>query len=97
MPFFRVMLQGTGICFKHDGDGSTPCVGFYTSRAVRASSAEEAVEKAKQSVLELWRTEEYIRANSGGMPVLSTTKVDEISFWQTRKIPNAGHTFYTEK
>lgn len=97
MPFFRVMLHGTGISFKDDEGDPAPCIGFYTSRAVRAGSAEEAVEKAKKSVLELWRTEEYARANTGGMPVLNTTKVEEISFWQSRKIPSAGHTFYTEE
>ena len=97
MPFFRVMLHGTGISFNGDDPGATPCIGFYTSRAVRAGSAEEAVEKAKKSVLDLWKTEEYVRANSSGLPVLSTTKVEEISFWRSRAIPNAGHTFYTEE
>jgi hypothetical protein len=95
MPFFRVVLHGTGINFRIEG-GSRTCIGFYTSRAVRAGSAEEAVEKAKGSVLAVWATEEYVRANAGGLPVLSTEKVEEVSFWQARKIPNKGHTFYAE-
>lgn len=95
MLFFRVVLHGTGISFTLDG-ASRPCIGFYTSRSVRASSAEEAVHKANQLVLATWRTEEYIRANSGGLPLLTTDEVEEISFWRTLKIPNTGHTFYAE-
>jgi hypothetical protein len=95
MPFFRVVLHGTGINFRIEG-GSTPCIGFYTSRAVRANSAEEAAEKATQSVLAVWATEEYVRANAGGVPLLSIDKVEKVSFWQARKIPNNGHTFYAE-
>lgn len=96
MPYFRVILHGTGIVLN-DLDGGKPCIGFYTSRAVRASSAEEAVEKAKKSVLELWMTDEYVRANSGGPPVLSTKSIDEISFREARKVPKKGHVFYTEE
>jgi hypothetical protein len=95
--YFRVVLHGTGIVFKEfDGD-EEPAIGFYTSRVVRAGSAEEAVEKAKRSVLELWMTEEYVRANAGGPPRLSTKSIDEISFSAARKAPNEGHIFYTEE
>jgi hypothetical protein len=96
VPFFRVVLHGTGINFRIEGS-SKPCIGFYTSRAVRAGSAEEAVEKAKRAVLAVWETQEYVRANAAGLPVLSTDKVEEVSFWQARKIPNKGHTFYAEE
>jgi len=96
MPFFRVVLHGTGIKFTMDGS-TKPCIGFYTSRGVRTGSAEEAVEKAKKSVMAVWATEEYVRANAGSLPLLSTDKVEQVSFWQARKIPNAGHTFYAEE
>lgn len=96
MPFFRVVLHGTGISFRIEGS-SKPGIGFYTSRAIRAGSAEEAVEKARKSVLAVWATDEYVRANAGGPPVLSTDKVEEVTFWQARKIPSNGHTFYAEE
>jgi len=96
MPFFRVVLHGTGINFRIEG-GSKPCIGFYTSRAVRAGSAEEAVEKAKKSVLAVWATEEYVRANAGDVPLLSTDRVEKVSFWQARRIPNSGHAFYAQE
>jgi hypothetical protein len=96
MPFFRVVIHGTGITFRIEGS-SKPAISFYTSRAVRAGSAEEAVAKAKNSVLAVWATEEYVRANAGGMPVLSTDKVEEVSFWQARRTPTEGHAFYAEK
>jgi len=74
-----------------------PLIGFYTSRAVRAASAEQAVEKAKESVLAVWQTEEYVRANSGNLPKLDATEVERISFWRSLKIPNAGHTLYADE
>lgn len=89
------MLHGTGIKFEIEGS-TKPAIGFYTSRAVRAGSAEEAVEMAKQSVLAVWATQEYVRANSGRAPSLDTDKVEQVSFWQARKIPRSGHTFYVE-
>ena len=95
MPYFRVILHGTGIRFLY-GEGTKTANGFYTSRAVRAACAEEAVQKAKVSVLETWASQEYVSANQGGMPQLSSDTVEQISFWQARKIPKTGHTFYAE-
>jgi hypothetical protein len=90
------MLHGTGILL-HAEDDSPPAIGFYTSRAVKAESAEEAVEKAKRSVLAVWASDRYITANKGGMPVLTTENVARISFWQSLKIPNKGHSFYARE
>jgi hypothetical protein len=53
--------------------------------------------KAKKSVLELRATPEYTVANKGKMPDLETHVVDRVSFWEARKIPKRGHTFYTEE
>jgi hypothetical protein len=97
MPYFRVILHGTGVLFDDVGDGSSPCIGFYTGRGLRASCAEEAVLKAKKSVLELWATAEYRSANKGRMPDLKTHLVERASFWEARKIPKRGHIFYTEE
>jgi hypothetical protein len=95
MPLFRVVLHGTGIRFTLEGE-TRPCIGFYTSRSVWASSVEEAVHKANQLVLATWQTEEYTRANTGDLPLLTTDKVEKISVWRALTIPNAGHTFYAE-
>jgi len=95
VPYYRVILHGTGIRFVY-GDETRTANGFYTSRGVRAGSAEEAVQKAKASVLATWSTQEYVSANKGGMPQLSSDTVEQVSFWQARKIPKTGHTFYAE-
>src|SRR5262245_6545431 len=96
MKWFRVILHGTGICLRSE-DGSAPAIGFYTSRGVRADCAEEAIDKAKRSVLSEWEAGEYKAVNSGETPLLTTDTVEQIGFWQARKIPNRGHTFYTEE
>ena len=90
------MLHGTGILF-HTEDDSPPAIGFYTSRAIKAESAEEAVEKARRSVFEVWASDEYTSANKGNAPVLTTEQVARISFWQSLKIPNKGHSFYVRE
>jgi hypothetical protein len=74
-----------------------PLIGFYTSRAVRAATTEQAIERAKQSVLAVWQTEEYLRANTGNLPNLDATEVERISFWRSPKVPNAGHTLYADE
>jgi hypothetical protein len=89
------MLHGHGIRFPFE-DGKL-VIGFYTSRVVMAASAEEAVEKAKAQVTELWASPEYAAQNQGPLPVLKTEKVSEVSWWQARKIPNKGHTFYANE
>jgi hypothetical protein len=96
MPFFRVVLHGTGIRFMIAGSAK-PAIGFYTSRRVRAGSAEEAIAKARRSVSALWTREDYVRANSGDLPFLSTDAIEQVTFWEAWRIPNAGHTFYDEE
>jgi hypothetical protein len=93
MPHFRVILQGTGIRVPA---GRDVAVGFYATRAVRAASAEEAVMKAKQRVMENWTTGEYAESNKGNTPTLETESVERIGFLAAWRIPNSGHAFYTE-
>jgi hypothetical protein len=95
MARYAVMLHGHGIRFPFE-DGKL-MIGFYTSRVVTAASAEEAVEKAKAQVTDLWTSAEYATQNQGSLPVLETEKVAEVSWWQARKIPTKGHTFYANK
>ena len=96
MPYFRVLIHGTGIRFAMEGSHK-PLIGFYTSRAVRAATTEQAIERAKASVLAVWKTQEYVRANAGTLPKLDATEVERISFWRSLKIPNAGHALYADE
>jgi hypothetical protein len=86
------MLNGRGILMP--SDEGKDIIGFFTTRAVRASSAEEAVVKTKASVAKLWATE-YREINKGAAPILITEEVEEIGFWRALKILNKGHVFYT--
>jgi hypothetical protein len=55
MPYYRVTLEGSGIRVE-DADGGPPIIGFFTTRAVRAHSVEEAEQMAKANV-----TSDYVQ------------------------------------
>lgn len=93
MPYFCVILHGTGILLESE-DASPPIIGFYTTRTVSAVSAEEAVEKARRAVRALWASGEYHALNKGALPVLTVDTVKQVSLWQFLRSPNKGHTFY---
>ena len=52
MSYYRVLINGKGISMPSE-DGSSTVIGFFTTRAVKAQCAEEAVEKAKAIVKEI--------------------------------------------
>ena len=80
MPFFRVMLSGTGISLPCE-EGSAPIVGFYTTRDVYASSIEQAVRKATDLVLKHWLPGgNYAAANEGAVPTITLDKSLRVSF-----------------
>ena len=55
MPYYMVMLCGTGIEVVMDFDGSQrPVVGFYATRSVQARDAEEAGRRATELVRQAW-------------------------------------------
>jgi hypothetical protein len=72
-----------------------PIIGFYTTRHVKASSAEAASEKVKDVVLSDWRSGVYAQANHGNLPELTIKSVDKIRFIDALRSPNAGYTFYS--
>jgi hypothetical protein len=74
-----------------------PAIGFYTTRAIKADSAEEAVTKAKAQVADLWATSEYATRNKGALPILETEAVEEISYLEARRMPTKGHSFYEKE
>jgi hypothetical protein len=93
MAYYQVMLRGEGISVPAE-DGAPPIIGFYTTRIVRASSADGAIAAAQQLVLAEWTTGSYAVANRGALPRLSVESVGVSGFlaWVTMK--NRGCTFY---
>ena len=95
MPYFRVVLEGTGIDVPCLEAGGAPMVGFFTTRLVKAGTVEEAEEKAKKMVLLDWTVGEYASANQGGKPALRVEAIYSASWWQWLIFKNTGHSFYT--
>ena len=94
MPYFRVLLHGTGIVVPlADGDGA-PIEGFYTTRAVTAADADAAVRLASDLIRAEWTTGSYAPANRGAVPTLSPDKVFEVSFFSRWFNRPGGYTFY---
>jgi len=91
VPYYSVKLHGSGIRLP------TPagtCTGFYTTRAVRASSETEAAIQAKERVLAEWANPPYSKANLGALPSLTAESIARTSFVRALKVPRKGYTFY---
>ncbi|MBE7366208.1 hypothetical protein [Ramlibacter pallidus] len=93
MPYYRVMLHGTGIRVPSEGSGED-IIGFYTTRLVRASSEAEAERNACRNVETQWTTEEYAGRSLDGPPELSTEWVRRTSFLDVFFFKATGHAFY---
>ncbi len=96
MPFFRVILHGSGIKFQIEGE-SRPIVGFYCTRQIKAPTVDDAVLKAKEMVLHEWSTPEYTAANKGTLPILDVDSVEKVDLFSSLTFKNSGHTFYPEE
>jgi hypothetical protein len=100
MPYFRVFINGSGIHVAHHTviedppPDAEPIVGFATQRVVRAATAEEAALAAKAMVTADWEMN-YAKHNAGSPPVLEVFDIVPNSWWQSRKPPLKGYTFYT--
>jgi hypothetical protein len=93
MPYYRVMLNGTGIRIPGQ-DGADDIVGFYTTRLVRASSEAEAERQARENVLGEWSVGKYAVSNAGARPTLSTEWIKRTSFFDQFVFKATGHVFY---
>ena len=95
MSYFKVVLSGTGIKVPSVPE---PIIGFYTTRCVKASDAELAIEIAKKSILEEWKDGEYKDSNIGQLPNLEAEEVQKIGFLSRMfsQNPNRGYTFYSQ-
>lgn len=71
MPYFKVRLLGQGILYSVEG-APAPVIGFYTTRMVRAKTAEKACLVAEDEVLSEWRAGGvYATGNQGEIPTLT--------------------------
>lgn len=98
MPFFRVMLSGTGISIPLE-DASDPVIGFFTTRDVFAQNADQAEAKAVELVLKHWTPGgSYAAANQGAIPTLTLDKLWRVSYLYGlfgRK--PSGYSFYSHE
>ena len=94
MPFFRVMLHGTGIEVPSVEGDEPPIVGFYTSRDVTASDEGVAVRAAADLVKAEWVSGDYADANRGSVPELAPEGVTRIGLFARWLSRTRGYTFY---
>jgi hypothetical protein len=94
VPYFKVLVNGRGLRLP-GAEGGPEIRGFFTTRVVRASSSNEATERAIEAVREKWSTESFAEANRGQVPVLQAEEVHSSSFLESLRIPGKGYTFYT--
>lgn len=94
MASYYVMMSGTGISVPSEPD---PVIGLFTSRKVRASSAEKAIRKAKDVVLAEWMKDgEYAEVNNGELPDLVIEEYRKLGLLESffPRFPTRGYTFY---
>ena len=96
MPYFRVMLHGTGIEVPSAEGGEPPIVGFYTSRNVTALDEDVAVRAAADLVKAEWVGGDYAHANRGSVPELVPESVKRIGIYARWLTRTAGYTFYAD-
>jgi len=95
MAFYRVSLNGTGIRVPGQ-EGDKSIIGFYTTRAVRAASTEEAVDRAKALVNADWASGPYQESNAGSHPSLAVEDVYSDNVLGYLTFHNKGYVFYPD-
>jgi hypothetical protein len=93
MPYFKVMLHGTGIYIQTEKPLET-IIGFYTTRLVRAKTDADAITKAKANVETEWVSGKYSKSNNGIAPQLSVESVFRSGLFEWLRFNNSGHSFY---
>ena len=94
MPYYRVRVEGTGISVTMS---ERTLVGFFTTRAVRARSPDEAVEKVRAMVTDAWVTGKYAAWNKGAPPAIRVEEVWRSPWHQNVFFKNDGHVFYPDE
>ena len=71
MPYFSVLVHGTGVQLpSFEGEGP-PIVGFYATRVVTARDTNGAFVLASRFIRDEWSVGAYAAANRGAVPKLS--------------------------
>jgi hypothetical protein len=96
VPYFRVMLHGTGIEVPSAEGDEPPIVGFYTSRDVTASNEDAAVRAAADLVKAEWASGDYADANRGSVPELVPEGMTRIGLYDRWLSRTRGYTFYAD-
>ena len=94
MPYFKVLLNGTGISMA---TGQNTCIGFFTTRVVRAPSEREAASRAIENILAEWARPPYCEANQGVAPALAIQSVTRSTLAGLLTAPRKGYTFYASE
>jgi hypothetical protein len=95
MPYFSVLVHGTGVEVpSFEGEGP-PIVGFYANRVVTARDANEAFVLVSNGIRNEWSVGKYARANRGAVPTVHLDEAFEISFLSRWFRRPRGYTFYT--
>lgn len=94
MPYFKVLLSGSGIDLPFDDDDAA--IGFFTTRLVRAADLASAEALARDLVRSEWCPDgTYAQANRGAVPALSIEQSSAVGWLEGvfgRK--PSGYTFY---
>ena len=94
MPYFRVRVEGKDISVRMS---DSTAVGFFTTRAVRARSEEEAVEKVRSMITAAWTTGPYAAWNTRAAPKLQIEEVWRSPWFENIFFKNDGHVFYPDE
>jgi hypothetical protein len=108
MSYFRVILHGGGISVGskdkavlklavNSAIDTSPIVGFFTTRIVRALNKDDAVTAAIQLTEKELSDYGFGRINRGNEPQYEIESISELSLWSyLRAKPRRGFTFYSE-
>lgn len=93
MPYYRVMLHGTGIRVPRAEPGQD-LIGFYTTRVVHAPTEDDAADKVFKMVDAQWARGKYADSNHGPRPILSMEWVRRTVFLDLFRYRATGFIFY---
>jgi len=95
MPRFRILLGGSNIAVPGDVAGraiNETLGGFFVTRIVDASNADEAASRGRAVVAAEWTSGKY--ANLGALPELTVFEVHPVRFWGRWRARNTSYVFH---
>jgi hypothetical protein len=94
MPFYRVLLEGNGLCID-SSDEAPPIAGFFTTRVVWAKAAESAGRAAIDLVAREWRTEPYVSQSGAASLSLAVSECAPVGFIHGLISRPSGFSFFS--